>query len=142
MSERKLWHTHTFEVQSGMLVMPQPSSSMTPSPAWSAAETAEMRDILPLYGKTYHFWQIDRGDKVPLGEPKLMASFRSEEDVERVVGKQEEKASERLCKARDEAYRISTKAKRELREKHLQGTNSHIKGESLRTSFALGKSPI
>lgn len=137
MSERKLWHTHTFEVQSGMLIMPQPSSSVTPSVAWEAAETSEMRDILPLYGKTYHFWQIDKGDKVPMGEPKLMASFRSEEDVERIVGKGDGRASERLSKARDETYGTSTRAKRELREKQLQSVGGQIEGKCQRVSRVL-----
>ncbi|PYI08966.1 DUF1264-domain-containing protein, partial [Aspergillus sclerotiicarbonarius CBS 121057] len=69
--EKSLWHTHIYEVRSGMLIMPKPSpssshttpspSSLVPDTAWEAAETAEMRDILPLYGKTYHFWQVDRG---------------------------------------------------------------------------------
>ncbi|KAL9624170.1 MAG: hypothetical protein Q9160_001692 [Pyrenula sp. 1 TL-2023] len=132
LAERKLWHTHTFEVRSGMLVLPQPSTSALPSAAWETAETSEMRDILPLYGKTYHFWEVDKGDPVPLGQPKLMASFRNEEDVERVVGLGEGKASERLCRARDEAYKISTKSKRELRERELQTGGGDVAGEHLR----------
>lgn len=78
--ERKLWHTHEFEVKTGMLIMPTPAG--VPSSAWEAAETAEMRDITPIYGKTYHFWQIDRGDPVPMGPPQLMGSFISPEAVE------------------------------------------------------------
>ncbi|PWY67204.1 DUF1264 domain protein [Aspergillus heteromorphus CBS 117.55] len=69
-SERKLWHTHEYEVKSGMLIMPSPRGM--PDVAWEVAETAEMRDIAPLYGKTYHFWQVDRGDVVPMGAPELM----------------------------------------------------------------------
>ncbi|OQD63865.1 hypothetical protein PENPOL_c008G06484 [Penicillium polonicum] len=77
--ERKLWHTHEFEVKSGMLVMPAPAG--VPDAVWEAAETAEMQDVAPIYGKTYHFWQVDRGDPVPLGEPQLMGSFLSNESV-------------------------------------------------------------
>jgi hypothetical protein len=77
--ERKLWHTHEFEVKSGMLIMPAPAG--VPKPVWEAAETAEMQDVAPIYGKTYHFWQVDRGDVVPMGPPQLMGSFTSEENV-------------------------------------------------------------
>lgn len=72
--ERRLWHSHVFEVKSGMLIMPQPSP-LVPQAAWEAAETAEMRDVVELYGKVYHLWQVDKGHKIPLGEPKLMTSF-------------------------------------------------------------------
>ncbi|KAJ6119605.1 hypothetical protein N7523_003885 [Penicillium sp. IBT 18751x] len=77
--ERKLWHTHEFEVKSGMLIMPAPAGM--PNAAWEAAETAEMADIAPIYGKTYHFWQVDRGDPVPMGPPQLMASFTTPDSV-------------------------------------------------------------
>jgi hypothetical protein len=77
--ERKLWHTHEFEVKSGMLIMPVPAG--VPTPVWEAAETAEMQDIALIYGKTYHLWQVDRGDVVPMGPPQLMASFTSPEGV-------------------------------------------------------------
>jgi hypothetical protein len=77
--ERKLWHTHEYEVKSGMLIMPAPAG--VPDAVWEAAETAEMQDVAPIYGKTYHFWQVDRGDPVPMGEPQLMGSFVSNESV-------------------------------------------------------------
>lgn len=92
-AERKLWHSHVFEVKSGMLIMPQPSA-LVPQAAWDKAETAEMEDVVELYGKVsqligptsecrqlaysiqvYHLWQVDKGHKIPLGEPKLMTSF-------------------------------------------------------------------
>lgn len=80
-AERRLWHSHVYEVKSGMLIMPAPAG--TPEPVWQAAETSEMRDIIGLYGKTYHLWQVDRGDALPLGEPVLMASFTSDRDVQK-----------------------------------------------------------
>lgn len=140
--ERQLWHSHQYEIKSGMLVMPAPPgrelpdcsfgslelylpkiiwfvrgyilrfaldyfqvipmdittvynirqkahlllSSLlpgTPVTVWSAAELEEMKDLFPVYGKTYHLWQIDRGDTVPMGPPQLMGSFTSHEDVVR-----------------------------------------------------------
>lgn len=71
--ERRLWHSHVFEVKSGMLIMPQPSP-LVPQAVWDKAETAEMEEVVTLYGKVYHLWQVDRGDKLPLGEPQLMTS--------------------------------------------------------------------
>lgn len=73
-SERRLWHSHVFEVKSGMLIMPQPSAVVA-NTVWEAAENKEMEQVVTLYGKVYHLWQVDRGDALPLGEPKLMSSF-------------------------------------------------------------------
>jgi hypothetical protein len=55
-----------------MLVMP---NRVLPQTLWDAAEKKEMEDIVTLYGKTYHLWQTDRGDKLQLGKPKLMTSY-------------------------------------------------------------------
>ncbi|KAF8902298.1 hypothetical protein CPB85DRAFT_1321905 [Mucidula mucida] len=55
--ERKLWHSHKYEVKSGMLVMPAPQ--LVPDAAWEIAETKEMEQVIGLYGKTYHLWQTD-----------------------------------------------------------------------------------
>ncbi|KAL2831473.1 hypothetical protein BDW59DRAFT_182129 [Aspergillus cavernicola] len=107
--ERKLWHTHEYEVKSGMLIMPTPHGM--PNSVWEASETAEMRDIAPVYGKTYHFWQVDRGDPVPMGAPQLMGSFTGEDKVEMAVpgGLGE------LVKGRDERFGVDTGVKREKR---------------------------
>ncbi|KAK4139397.1 uncharacterized protein C8A04DRAFT_40749 [Dichotomopilus funicola] len=78
--ERRLWHSHVFEVKSGMLVMPQPSA-FVPQGAWEKAETAEMEEVIKLYGKVYHLWQVDRGDRLPLGEPQLMTSITAADQV-------------------------------------------------------------
>ena len=61
--------------------MPGPNG--LPNGIWETAETKEMEEVVGLYGKTYHFWQVDRGDKLPLGEPQLMMSFTQEEQCPR-----------------------------------------------------------
>ena len=104
-SERKLWHSHVFEVKSGMLIMPGPEG--LPTGIWEEAETREMEDVVGLYGKTYHFWQIDRGDKLPLGSPELMMSFKDEEQCPG-FGK--------IIEERDNRFGISSKQKREKRD--------------------------
>ncbi|KAH9877698.1 hypothetical protein J1614_002915, partial [Plenodomus biglobosus] len=90
-SEQRLWHTHTFEVKSGMLTMPRPAH--IPASTWSLAEHAEMQQVIHLYGKVYHTWQTDRGDTLPLGEPQLMTSFTAEDQMkggfEEVVGERD-----------------------------------------------------
>lgn len=67
--EKKLWHSHKFEVMSGQLIAPG-------IPA--IAENELMQKLVTTYGKTWHTWQIDRGDKLPLGLPKLMMGFTAD----------------------------------------------------------------
>ncbi len=33
------------------------------------AEDLEMKKLINTYGKTFHTWQVDRGDTLPLGNP-------------------------------------------------------------------------
>ena len=61
-----------------MLILPSPS---VPNTVWEIAETEEMKEVIGLYGKTFHFWQVDRGDMLPLGKPELMVSFTADEQV-------------------------------------------------------------
>ncbi|KAF2138686.1 uncharacterized protein K452DRAFT_83076 [Aplosporella prunicola CBS 121167] len=102
--ERRYWHSHVFEVKSGMLIMPQPSVAV-PNAAWEEAENKEMEDVIELYGKVFHLWQVDRGDKIPMGEPQLMTSFTEESqfDMEKHVGE------------RDRRFGSDYKRKREIR---------------------------
>jgi hypothetical protein len=117
-SERKLWHTHEYEVKSGMLIMPTPAGM--PNAAWEIAETSEMRDVIPLYGKTYHFWQVDRGDKVPMGAPELMLSFTDESKVKQAVPG----GLDDLVRGRDERFGVDTSVKREKRG-DIEGVEKH-----------------
>ncbi|KAI1145853.1 DUF1264-domain-containing protein [Nemania diffusa] len=103
--ERKLWHSHVYEVKSGMLIMPGPTAPGLQQ-AWEAAETQEMKHVVGLYGKAYHLWQTDRGDALPLGEPKLVTSFTADGqfDFEKAVGE------------RDRRFGVDWKRKKRLRE--------------------------
>ncbi|CAH9136530.1 unnamed protein product [Cuscuta epithymum] len=64
--EKKLWHSHEFEVKSGVLFMPG-----VPGPI----ERKDMEKVCKTYGKTIHFWQVDRGDELPLGIPQIMMAI-------------------------------------------------------------------
>lgn len=100
--EQRLWHSHVYEVKSGMLVMP---NSSVPELAWNKAEHKEMEHIVKLYGKTFHLWQTDKNDKLPLGEPKLMTSFTRDGQLN----------PDKLDQ-RDRRFGIDSSAKKSLRE--------------------------
>ncbi|CCA76088.1 hypothetical protein PIIN_10088 [Serendipita indica DSM 11827] len=48
--EKKLWHSHAYEVKSGMLIMAKPG--VVPNVVWQAAENKEMEMLVDWYGKT------------------------------------------------------------------------------------------
>jgi hypothetical protein len=103
--ERKLWHSHVYEVKSGMLIMPKPA--VVPDAVWEAAENKEMEQVITIYGKVYHLWQTDRGDKLPLGEPQLMTSFTADGqfDFDKYVGERDRRfGSDAKQKAAKRAY--------------------------------------
>lgn len=64
--EKKLWHSHHYEVKSGALVGPG-------LPA--VAEKELMEKIVSTYGKTWHTWHTDRDKELPFGIPALMMGF-------------------------------------------------------------------
>jgi len=104
--EQKLWHSHEFEVKSGMLVLPYPESHKRQKDKWDRLETEAMTEVVNLYGKLYHFWQVDKGHDLPLGQPKLMGSLTEFEqtDVDREMA------------GRNREYGIDQQHKRTLRE--------------------------
>jgi len=67
--EKPLWHSHRYEVLSGLLVAPGVSAP---------AEQELMQELVNTYGKTWHLWQVDRGDQLPLGLPRLMMGFTAD----------------------------------------------------------------
>jgi hypothetical protein len=94
--EKKLWHSHVYEIKSGMLVLPN-----TPN----VAEKEVMKMLIKTYGKTFHFWQVDRGDKLPLGLPTLMMAFTADEQLD-----------PELLRRRDELLGVNSLEIRKLRE--------------------------
>lgn len=90
-AEKKLWHSHEFEVKSGMLMLSKPTTMEERE--WEEAELEAMKEVVGLYGKTWHFWQIDKGDEIPLGYPTLMGSLTHESqiDLERALAERNER---------------------------------------------------
>ncbi len=92
--EKPLWHSHHYEVKSGILVAPGIPE---------LAERSYFEDLVTTYGKTFHTWQIDRDD-FPYGIPQLMMAFTRDGQID-----------EELMKRRDERLGISTEERRSKR---------------------------
>ncbi|XP_061342765.1 oil body-associated protein 2A-like [Gastrolobium bilobum] len=63
--EQKLWHSHAYEIKSGLWVNPR-VPEMIGMP--------ELENLAKTYGKFWCTWQVDRGDRLPMGAPALMMS--------------------------------------------------------------------
>lgn len=61
--EKRLWHSHQYDVLSGSFMAPGLPS---------AAERPLLNKMINTYGKHWNLWQADRGDTLPLGLPQLM----------------------------------------------------------------------
>lgn len=92
--EQRLWHSHAYEVKSGLLAAPG---------LGDAAEKAFMKDFATTYGKTFHTWQVDR-DSLPLGIPRLMMGITADGQVE-----------PKLVQERDRAAGVSAATRRRQR---------------------------
>jgi hypothetical protein len=68
-AEKPLWHSHVYEVTSGMLIAPG-------IPA--LAEQELMKKLIGTYGKTWHTWHTDLEKELPIGVPQLMMGFTAD----------------------------------------------------------------
>lgn len=94
--EKKLWHSHRYEVKSGTLIAPG-------LPA--AADKALMSKVVNTYGKTWHTWHTERDKNLPLGIPALMMGFTGDGQLD-----------PRLIADRDRRLDVNTSAIREERK--------------------------
>src|SRR4051794_3347541 len=79
--EREYWHPHNYEILSGQLTAPGLPE---------AAERAFLKELMNSYGKTWHTWHTGRhdgtpGDRLPLGDPKLMWSFNRDGEADEAL---------------------------------------------------------
>jgi len=123
--EKPLWHSHHYETTSGLLVMPG-----IPNPV----ETVAMRMLASTYGKTWHTWQIDRGDTLPLGIPRLMMSYTRDGQLD-----------PRIVAERDRNLGLSMEDKRRARSEipvptPVPGANSWEGGQT--PQLALNTVPV
>ncbi len=94
--EKKLWHSHHYEVKSGQLIAPGIPD---------VAERELMKKLVSTYGKTIHTWHTDQQRTLPLGSPMIMMGFTEDGQIH-----------PQLLEERDKRFNISTeetKAKRE-----------------------------
>lgn len=93
--EKRMWHSHRYEVKSGALIAPGIAD---------VAERELMEKMVGTYGKTWHTWHTDKQHPLPLGIPQLMAGFTADGQLQ-----------EQLIAARDARFGISTAEKRQHR---------------------------
>jgi hypothetical protein len=118
--ERKLWHSHDYEVKSGTLIAPGVPE---------AAEHEFMEQMAGTYGKTWHTWHTDRQQSLPLGHPLLMAGFTADGQVDA-----------QMVADRDRRFGVSTAEKRKARDDIiappvLDGANAWQRGEVLQLAL-------
>jgi Protein of unknown function (DUF1264) len=118
--EKRLWHSHHYEVKSGELVAPGIPE---------LAERAYLKDLVSTYGKTFHTWQVDRDD-FPYGIPQLMMAFTEDGQV-----------NEAALDARDRRLGVSWRERRRKRADIpmpdvAPGANSWETGRSVQTRLA------
>jgi hypothetical protein len=93
--EKKLWHSHHYEVKSGELIAPGIPD---------VAEHELMEKLVSTYGKTIHTWHTDQQRNLPVGSPMIMMGFTKDGQL-----KQE------LLEQRDKRFGISTTDKKKNR---------------------------
>ncbi|BGP29492.1 hypothetical protein JCM10296v2_001231 [Rhodotorula toruloides] len=113
--EKKYWHSHKYEVESGQLVLK--TKNWVPGMVEDAAEQAEMKQLHTTYGKTIHTWAFDQHPDLPLGPPRLMMSFTGDDQVD-----------PKVLETRDQVLGVSTSHKRELRSKYLNTSYEPVDG--------------
>ncbi|GAA5871194.1 hypothetical protein JCM16303_001721 [Sporobolomyces ruberrimus] len=104
--EQKYWHSHKYEVESGMLCLR--SKELVPTMMEDQAEQGAMKELHKTYGKTIHTWAVDSSPSLPLGPPSLMMSFTEDAQVHPAV-----------FASLKSAQGIDVEHKRELRAKYL-----------------------
>jgi|SRR5690606_7274541 len=93
--EKKLWHSHHYEVKSGSLIAPGIPD---------LAEHELMEKLVSTYGKTIHTWHTDQELNVPMGSPMIMMAFTKDGQI-----------NSDLLAERDKRFNISTQKKKENR---------------------------
>jgi hypothetical protein len=94
--EKKLWHSHHYEVKSGTLIAPGIPD---------IAEHELMEKLVNTYGKTIHTWHTDQQRDLPVGSPMIMMGFTKDGQLKKS-----------LLDARDKRFKVSTQEKKNNRK--------------------------
>jgi hypothetical protein len=119
--EKKLWHSHAFEVKSGQLVAPGVPQK---------AEHEFMEKMIGTYGKTWHTWHTDRKLALPAGHPLLMMGFTAEGQADAA-----------MVASRDQRLGVDSGTKKKDRERlqapeTVDGADAWQQGEALQISIS------
>ncbi|MCW5980503.1 MAG: OBAP family protein [Bryobacteraceae bacterium] len=120
--ERKYWHPHNYEILSGQLIAPG-------LPDLASQEL--MKNKMNSYGKTWHVWGTDRGEKLPFGEPMLAWSFNRDGE-----------ARPDLVERRDQAMSIDSKEIRRERQNLVKLARPQAGVDALQGKFPRPGTPI
>jgi hypothetical protein len=94
--EKRMWHSHAYEVKSGQLITPSLPEE---------AEHGLMEKLVSTYGKTWHTWDTDKyGKNLPLGIPILMMAFTADGQIDPA-----------MLARRDKRLTVSTESKKKSR---------------------------
>ncbi|SFC88009.1 OBAP family protein [Spirosoma endophyticum] len=93
--EKKLWHSHVYEVKSGELIAPGIPD---------VAEHELMEKLVSTYGKTFHTWHTDQDLTLPTGHPLVMMGFTKDGMLD-----------PKLVADRDKRFNISSEEKKKKR---------------------------
>lgn len=67
--EKKLWHSHAYEVKSGQAIAPELDEQQS---------LALAERLVSTYGKTFHTWDTTLNQQAPIGIPELMMAFTAD----------------------------------------------------------------
>eukprot|EP01133_Synstelium_polycarpum_P007718 gene7718-9039_t len=124
--ERKYWHSHKYEVESGLLALN--FKSMVPNALENRSEMPLMKKLVNTYGKSWQLWPTDASgncsSQVPMGPPQLLMAFTG-------IGQ----VRSQLVEARDKQMGINTDKKREERREIIghniaEGADHWTKGKA------------
>lgn len=112
--EKKLWHSHQYEVKSGTLIAPGIPQ---------AVEHELMKKLVSTYGKTIHTWHTDQERSLPVGSPMIMMGFTKDGQLH-----------PHLIEERDKRFGVSTSKIRKARADIIappvaHGANAWEQGE-------------
>jgi len=88
--EQRLWHSHAHEITAELWASPRVPGML---------EKPELDHLASTLGKFWCTWQVDRGDRLPLGAPALMVSPQADPAATMRPG---------LVRRRDDRYGFST----------------------------------
>lgn len=93
--EKKLWHSHHYEVKSGTLIAPGIPEDV---------EHELMEKLVSTYGKTIHTWHTDQQRELPVGSPMVMMGLTKDGQL-----------NQQLLAERDKRFDVSTAEKKKNR---------------------------